>query len=127
MLIITNNPMVKEKMGKLDIVFVEGTYGDVLAKVRQLIVEDHLTLLTHPLSSSIKPNETFYKTIFVSGTRSQYIHMESLEYIESAVEVYEKFIKSRGCPNWTEKILSDFAFVDCDIAENCLQRMGVLL
>lgn len=128
MFIITNNPKVKENIGQLiGIHFVEGSYGDVLMAVKKSVVEKHSSLLTHPLSGSIKPNETYYKTIFLIETNSQSIHIESLEYIESAISVYEKFIKNKQRPNWSLSILHDFAFVDFYIVQSTLSRMGVMI
>lgn len=115
--------MVKEKLGEVS--YVEGSYGDVLAEVKRQIIEKHVCLLSHPLSGSIKPNETYYKTIFAAETTSQYIDIESLEYIESAIAVYEKFIKNKQRPNWSLAVLKDFAFVDFYIAQSTLDRMGV--
>lgn len=124
--VITNNPMVQEKIENLcSICFVEGAYGAVLDQVKQQIVNDHVCLLSHPLSGSIKPNETYYKTIFVTETTSQYIDIESLEYIESAIAVYEKFIKNKQRPDWSLAVLKDFAFVDFYIAQSTLERIGV--
>ncbi|MDT2602196.1 GrdX family protein [Enterococcus hulanensis] len=123
MFIITNNPMVKEKLGEVS--YVEGSYGDVLDEVKRQIIDKHVCLLSHPLSGSIKPNETYYKTIFAAETTSQYIDIESLEYIESAIAVYEKFIKNKQRPNWSLAVLKDFAFVDFYIAQSTLDRMGV--
>ncbi|REC33543.1 hypothetical protein CF160_05345 [Enterococcus pseudoavium] len=110
-------------IGKID--YIEGSYDQVLDKVKTLIIKEKLSLVTHPLSGSIKPNETYYKTIFISETTSQYIDIESLEYIESAIAVYEKFIKNKQRPNWSLAVLNDFAFVDFSIAQSTLDRMGV--
>lgn len=127
MIIITNNPMVKEKINQACLLsFIDGSYGKVLVEVKQQIIEKHVVLLSHPLSGSIKPNETYYKTIFVTETTSQYIDIESLEYIESAIAVYEKFIKNKQRPNWSLAVLKDFAFVDFYIAQSTLDRMEVL-
>ncbi|OJG85252.1 hypothetical protein RV13_GL001054 [Enterococcus raffinosus] len=124
--VITNNPKVKEKIGKKSSIhFVKGEYRDVLDEVKRQIIEEHICLLSHPLSGSIKPNETYYMTIFTSETTSQYIDIESLEYIESAIEVYEKFIKNKQRPNWSLAVLQDFSFVDFYIAQSTLDRMGV--
>ncbi|MDT2755165.1 GrdX family protein [Enterococcus pseudoavium] len=126
MKIVTNNPMVQEQMlniGKID--YIEGSYDQVLDKVKTLIIKEKLSLVSHPLSGSIKSNETYYKTIFISETTSQYIDIESLEYIESAIAVYEKFIKNKQRPNWSLAVLNDFAFVDFSIAQSTLDRMGV--
>jgi len=57
-MIITNNEWVHNKYRQLyDIIYIEGSYRDVLVKTRDKLHEGH-ELLTHPLSSSIKPNET---------------------------------------------------------------------
>ena len=126
MFIITNNPMVSERMGDVaNLCFVDGPYKEVLEEVKRQIIERQIQLLSHPLSGSIKPNETYYKTIFVIETNSQYIDIESLEYIESAIVVYEKFIKNKQRPNWSLAVLKDFAFVDFYIAQSTLDRMGV--
>lgn len=126
MIIVTNNPMVQEKLKDIRTIhFVEGSYGNVLDEVKKQIIDKHIRLLSHPLSGSIKPNETYYKTIFVTETTSQYIDIESLEYIESAITVYEKFIKNKQRPDWSLAVLKDFAFVDFYIAQSTLERMGV--
>lgn len=125
MLIVTNNPLVTEKFAEecpLD--FVDGSYGDVLIEVNRQIIEEKVQLLSHPLSGSIKPNETYYKTIFISETNSQVIDLESLEYSESAMTVYEKFIQNKQRPNRSLAVLRDFALVDFYIAQSTLDRMG---
>ena len=81
-------------------------------------------ILTHPLSGSIKPNETFYKSIIITTTTLDQIDIESLDLIDNAIEVYNKFIKDSKTPNWTERILDDFATIDLDLMENTLQRIG---
>lgn len=82
-------------------------------------------LAVAPVKWKHQTNETYYKTIFASETTSQYIDIESLEYIESAIAVYEKFIKNKQRPNWSLAVLNDFAFVDFYIAQSTLDRMGV--
>ena len=67
-ILITNNPLVYQKMqDKFDVDFDEGlSLLEVLLKTQSYIQKGHI-LLTHPLSGSIKPNETLYKSIVVSG------------------------------------------------------------
>ncbi|MFC4771292.1 GrdX family protein [Enterococcus hermanniensis] len=125
MFVITNNPMVKEKFNpSTNIYFINDSYGAVLEATKKSIINEYSSLLSHPLSGSIKPNETYYKTIFMLETNSQSIHIESLEYIESAIAVYEKFIKTKQRPDWSLGVLHDFAFVDFYIAQSTLSRMG---
>ena len=63
-LLITNNILVYKKYREImDIIFKEdSSYLDILYYTRDLIHKGH-ELLTHPLSGSIKPNETPFKTI----------------------------------------------------------------
>ena len=66
-IIITNNKYVHDKFkDKIEIIFKEdATYLEILEFVRDKVHEGH-KLMTHPLSGSIKPNETPYKTIMIS-------------------------------------------------------------
>lgn len=66
-MIITNNPLVKEKLGEdYHVVYEELSYEDTLKKVQKMIFR--YRLLTHPLSGSVKPNETPYKSVMLSET-----------------------------------------------------------
>jgi hypothetical protein len=112
MKIITNNPKVNNDLAMYDINYYDCDYGQVLNEVRKEIVDNKVVLLSHPLSGSIKPNETFYKSIMVEDNKLEYIDATSLDYIEQAIEVYDKFIGCKARPKWTEQILMDFAVVD---------------
>ena len=60
-LIVTNNPMVRERYSQqYDLKYEETSFVGVLKQVRDLVHRGY-RLLTHPLSGSIKPNETPYK------------------------------------------------------------------
>jgi hypothetical protein len=112
MIIVTNNPKVNAELEGYSIDFIVGEYLDVLEKVKKLIIEEKMLLLSHPLSGSIKPNETYYKSVMLERGKLDQVDLESLEYLESAIEVYDKFIKNERRPNWTQEILDDFAMVD---------------
>lgn len=123
MQIISNNPMVKEQITQQPVIFIDGSYGDVLIEAKRLIVDDHHVLLSHPLSGSIKPNETFYKSILITTTQQSQIDMESLDLIDQALNTYEKFNRNFKTPNWPERVLEDFATIDLDLLESTLQRI----
>ena len=115
LIIVTNNPMSKEQFeSKYKVVFVEGTMMDILKKVRDNIHEGH-KLLTHPLMSSIKPNETPYKTICISKEVLSKVDLQSLSIIEESIMTTEKFLKDFKTPDWNEKILLDFQLIDSDL------------
>ena len=66
-LIVTNNPLLAQCMEDCCEIrlFPECSYREILVKVRDLVYAGH-TLYTHPLSGSVKPNETPYKSVVVS-------------------------------------------------------------
>ena len=115
LIIVTNNPMSKEQFeSKYKVIFIEGTMMDILKKVRNNIHEGH-KLLTHPLMSSIKPNETPYRTICISKEKLSKVDLQSLSIIEESIMTTEKFLSDFNTPQWNEKILLDFQLIDSDL------------
>jgi hypothetical protein len=120
LMVITNNPMSRDNLGQEHKVeFIEGTTMDVFRKVRDYVHNGH-KLLTHPLMSSIKPNETPYRTVVISKNRYNSIDMQSLSYIEEGIHSTEKFLKNYGVPKWTNQILEDFQLIDYDLIHHAL-------
>lgn len=120
-IIITNNPLVKEKYDEMFLVeYYDLGFLELLELVRDKI---HLgyKLLTHPLSSSVKPNETPYKTIIVST--GEKLDNDSLLIIENGILTAKKLIKDTGLPKWNESILEDFQVVDLSIIEGAINRL----
>ena len=118
-IIITNNQKVREFFEKerAQVLYIEGDYKDVLYTVRDK-VQLNYHLLTHPLSGSIKPNETPYKSIAIKKEKK--LDLLSLELISNAIEVYKKLQKDLKTPFWTESILEDFRVIDLDLIKNAL-------
>ena len=115
LIIVTNNPMSKEQFeSKYKVILIEGTMMDILKKVRDNIHEGH-KLLTHPLMSSVKPNETPYRTICISKEKFSKVDLQSLSIIEESIMTTEKFLKDFSTPQWNEKILLDFRLIDSDL------------
>jgi len=120
LIIFTNNPMSKELFqAKYKVVFIEGTMMDILKKVRDNIHVGH-RLLTHPLMSSIKPNETPYRTICISKEKLLKVDLQSLSIIEESIMTTEKFLKDFSIPQWNEKILLDFQLIDSDLIDHAI-------
>ncbi|MBU3145438.1 GrdX family protein [Clostridium sp. CF012] len=115
LIIVTNNPMSKEQFeSKYKVILIEGTMMDILKKVRDNIHVGH-KLLTHPLMSSIKPNETPYRTICISKEKLSKVDLQSLSIIEESIMTTEKFLNDFETPLWNEKILLDFQLIDSDL------------
>jgi len=122
-IIITNNKLVFEKYkDRYTVVYNEKySYLDVLEYVRNKIHEGHV-LTTHPLSGSIKPNETPYKTIMISKKKGT-LDYDSLSIIEDSIATAKKFISNEPTPNWPEKILEDFRIIDLSLIENVIDKL----
>lgn len=109
-LIITNNPLVAHCLGEYYTVqlFESCSYRDILVKVRDLVYASH-TLYTHPLSGSVKPNETPYKSVVVSKVPHTFSPAEA-EMIAGCIEAFDKF-KPRGI-TLTDAVKRDFQLID---------------
>lgn len=123
-IIVTNNYLVRDKFNSLfEIEFVEGLdYIKVLSLVRDKLHIGH-QLLTHPLSGSIKPNETPYKSVMISGKRTE-LDQSGLIIVEESIVTASKFIGNKPTPNWPEGILDDFRVIDLSLMENVIERLG---
>ena len=115
-IIITNNPLVKEKYVDKEVEFYDKSYQEILQIVKNKIALGH-KILTHPLSGSVKPKETPYKSIMISKDKSN-VDLESLEIIENAIITTEKFVERRD--KWTEQVLKDFQLVDFTLIDSAM-------
>ena len=114
-IIITNNPLVFEKLdGKRSVTYREVSYEEILKEVRDRIHEGHM-LLTHPLSGSVKPNETPYKSIMISEQRGD-VDPNALKLIENAIQACQKFeFKS---DKYKASVYDDFQLIDWTLLES---------
>ena len=121
--VITNNPLVKESFADTeDICYFEITYKDLLLKVRDMVFEGY-ELLSHPLSGSVKPGETPYKSVLISSKKEN-INMQSVMLIEQALETYKKF--TDRTVGLREDVLNDFQTVDMTLIESALSSANRL-
>lgn len=117
--IITNNPLVPEKLAKAhDIAYHEISYEEILKKVRDRIHEGH-RLLSHPLSGSVKPKETPYKSIIITKGKEMKPDLESLELIENAIEASEKFVFKADL--YGAQVYKDFQLIDWTLLKSALE------
>jgi len=113
---VTNNAAFRDKYeGQFEISYHEVSLRDVFVVVRDKV---HLGygLLTHPMSGSVKPNETPFKTVFISKDKRK-ITIDSLSLIEGAIMTCDKF--SGRNIDYSDKI-EDFQLVDMSLAESAL-------
>lgn len=121
--IITNNRYVYEKYkDTLKVNYFEDfTYLEILEYVRDKVHQGY-KLTTHPLSGSVKPNETPYKTIMIS-TEKENMDYDSLMIIEESIATAKKFIGIKPTPKWTESVLDDFRVIDLSLIENVINKL----
>ena len=102
-ILITNNALVNEKYkDQITTIYLEDLdYLKVLELVRDKIHIGH-ELLTHPLSGSIKPNETPFKSVLISDKVSE-INFDSLSIIEESILTAKKFLDQKKIRNWQGK------------------------
>ncbi len=127
-IIITNNsevtylqPVVSNVSYQIE--FLESAeLIDVLKRVCNAVHKGH-KLLTHPLSGSVKPYETPYKSVAISSECNA-LDMSSLETIENAIQMAESFKKNvKVKRQLTDKILADFRLIDLQLISNALKSV----
>lgn len=121
-MVITNNPLVRSRLDDThEVIYLELSYEEFLKVVRDRIYEGH-RLLTHPLSGSVKPKETPYKSVLISE-RKEKVDGESVRLIENAILVCQKFQdKSKY---YKEEVYKDFQLVDWTLLESGLASADV--
>ena len=123
--IVTNNSLCRDKYQELiPVDFLEGHgYMDVLLSVRDYI-HNGWRLETHPMTGSLKPNQTPYKSIMVSDLPREQEEFYSQEMtIENSILSCRKFLEIKQTPNWTEEIRKDFMIVDLSLIEGAIQKV----
>lgn len=122
-ILITNNPLVNRKYEKkLEMVYLQNE--DLLAVLyltRDKIHKGH-KLLTHPLSGSVKPNQTPYKSIVITIDKAQ-LDMESLKIIEDSIVLASKQLRDKKVPVWPKEVLEDFQLIDLDLIASGIESM----
>ena len=112
-IIITNNPMVRDKLKGQELEFHETDCLGVFKAVRDKIHLGH-GLLTHPLSGSVKPGETPYKTVVLTAEKGV-LDEKSLSVIEESIQTCIKLRKSAVKREYSAKILVDFQLIDYNL------------
>ena len=122
-LIVTNNPLVKEKIGEsYNIDFIDGGIQDVMEKLRDMIHKGS-KLLTHPLSGSVKPGQTPYKSVMIHVVEGN-VDADSLLMIEDAIDNCKKFVKR--VDEFREGTDEDKRFIDFTLSSSGIESFEAL-
>ncbi|NLC32293.1 MAG: GrdX protein [Clostridiales bacterium] len=123
--VLTNNHLVEQSLDVRKACAVDycaGTLNELMMKVRDLV---HLgyRLCTHPLSGSIKPNQTPYKSIGLSDLAQKPLCTDSLMMIEHSIALCRcsALITHQATPN----ILKDFQLIDLTLILSAIEGMNL--
>lgn len=121
-ILVTNNDRAEEKWeGQAGQVILVETYEEVLIKARDLIHTGH-KLLTHPQASSLKPNQTPYRTVLLYSEGDKN-NAEDIRLIEEAIAAYQKWTAIHKPPKYDEKIAYDYKTIDLSMIENVIPKL----
>lgn len=123
--IVTNNQLCLDKYGnQISVEFLDNeSYMDVLFKVRDYLHKGW-KLETHPMTGSLKPNQTPFKSIMISNHPLDQEEFYSQEItIENGIAACRKFQSIRKTPDWPRHLLEDFQIVDLSLIEGAIQRI----
>lgn len=107
-IIVTNNVAVKKNFD--NVLFIEGTFDDVLIKVRDL-VHQGVELISHPIGASIRMLFSPYRSIIV-GDKHTKINSYHVETIESSIINYRNVNEGRKIDIENAK---DYALIDVEL------------
>lgn len=123
--IVTNNRLCREKYGEqIDVELLEeATFLEVVRKVK-FYIQSGWRLETHPMTGSLKPNQTPYKSIMISDRpldQEEFYQQEIT--MENAEDTCIKFQRIRETPNWAEHLREDYRLVDLSLIEGAIQKI----
>ena len=125
----TNNPLVRDRLAAyLPVVYRELTFLPFLVSVRDAIHQGDI-LLSHPLSGSIKPGETPYKSVLMAEGKAGALDLDSLHLIEEALATSRKLMARhpRQVDLLSDAVRKDFQVVDLTLIASALESMGLSL
>ena len=121
-ILVTNNDRVHLKYRDEIKCILLDNYEDVLIKVRDMIYDRHI-LLTHPQASSLKPNQTPYRSIIVYPKNNE-DNVNDVLLIEKCLEVFKAWQNISVTPqNYENKVSEDFKTIDLSVIENIIPRI----
>ncbi|HPX92668.1 MAG TPA: GrdX family protein [Bacillota bacterium] len=123
-LILTNNPMVADTFSEqFPIEFLqEASDREVLLRARDRVHLGH-RILTAPLSGSVKPGETPYRSILMTFEREEGVDYFSLVNMERALSIIRDFETSPLANR--PSVDRDYQLVDLSLMESALPSLEI--
>ena len=114
--IITNNPAVIAAF-PMESCHIKGSVREVFTAVRNA-VHKGAQIISHPLNSSIKPNESPYKSVVITVATGK-LDIKSLNIIEDAISLLNR-LPDKNCA-YDESVLDDFRIIDLDLIRHIFE------
>lgn len=116
-MVLTNNPRAKKwwkesESNHAHVLFQDSDLSELYIAARNL-VHTGWRLVNHPLSSSIKPNQSPYKTLVLA--KHSHLDYQSLCAMEAAIAAVQKF---GPFPGASDKVLEDLQLIDLDLCKD---------
>ena len=115
-LVFTNNPLVSTKYQEISR-FLETDVLGIFTAIRDE-VHKGAALLTHPLSGSVKPNESPYKSVILD-IKTGALDYNSLKLIENAIDMINRLKKLNH--NYSEDVMIDFRMIDLELINSAIK------
>ena len=121
-ILLTNNDRVVDKFGDKIHCIMCKDYEEVMIKTRDMVYAGN-KLLTHPQASSLKPNQTLYRSI-IMYTKEGEDNTEDIMLIEKCVETFRQWQGIAKSPeSYPEDVANDFKTIDLSVIENVIPRI----
>ena len=118
MIVVSNNPLMRDEA---DVLFVEGTFRDVLVKVRDMVYEGY-ELVTHPLFASLGMMWSPYRTVVLGEKKDRASDFE-METVDHALRSYEQVTEGRvQFPEHAD----DYAWMDKSLYLSAMEDQGLV-
>ena len=116
--VLTNNPLVQERMAPgTTVVFEPAGIRGIFEEAARYVAQGH-RLLTHPLSGSVKPGETPYKSMLLTCGASSDVDSISARLVSNALDACDKFEDKTEL--YDNQVLHDLQLVDYSIIHGAL-------
>lgn len=121
-ILLTNNDRVVDKFGDKIHCIMCKDYEEVMIKTRDMVYAGN-KLLTHPQASSLKPNQTLYRSIIIYPKEGE-DNTEDIMLIEKCVETFRQWQGIAKSPeSYQEDVANDFKAIDLSVIENVIPRI----
>jgi hypothetical protein len=116
--IVSNNPLMKDEE---NVLFVEGTFRDVLVKVRDMVYEGY-EMISHPLFASGRMMFSPVRTVIMGDEKGKLSEFEC-RVIEEAISMYDVAVEHR---NRQPQHDMDYAYLDRSLYLASLDELAYL-